>query len=161
MPEADLVTVLQEVVGDIAVGECVTGRHAIADVVDDELRVLGVEGDASLVAKAYSTDHHELVVRPDSIALTEKLVRHFDEPFADSSAIPTFLVAQLARESVTVALSGDGNTAAVGGQEDFDGANDAGAVWIALFLLAAGLAHGTDLWMRWRRRPHGVRRAFQ
>jgi len=63
---------------------------------------------AALVARRYGTDHHELVVRPDSVSLVEKLVHHFDEPFADSSAIPTYLVSEFAAQHVTVALSGDG-----------------------------------------------------
>jgi asparagine synthase (glutamine-hydrolysing) len=74
---------------------------------------------AKLVAKAYATDHHELVVRPDSIALTQKLVRHFDEPFADSSAIPTYLVSEFARRHVTVALSGDGGDELFAGYDSF------------------------------------------
>ncbi len=63
---------------------------------------------ASLVAHRYATEHHELMVRPDSVSLVEKLVHHFDEPFADSSAIPTYLVSEFAAQHVTVALSGDG-----------------------------------------------------
>jgi asparagine synthase (glutamine-hydrolysing) len=63
---------------------------------------------ARLVAKKYNTEHHELIVEPESITLLEKLVRAFDEPFADNSAIPTYYVSKFAREKVTVALSGDG-----------------------------------------------------
>ena len=51
---------------------------------------------ARLVAERYGTDHHELVVRPDAVELLPKLVEAFDEPFADSSAIPTYLVSELA-----------------------------------------------------------------
>ncbi|MGE0456256.1 MAG: asparagine synthase (glutamine-hydrolyzing) [Vicinamibacteria bacterium] len=68
----------------------------------DELRY------ARLVAERYGTDHHELVVRPDAAEVLPRLVEHFGEPFADSSAIPTYYVAKLAREHVTVALNGDG-----------------------------------------------------
>lgn len=63
---------------------------------------------ARQVAHRYGTDHHELTVRPEAVQLAESLPGYFDEPFADVSAIPTYLVSQLARESVTVALSGDG-----------------------------------------------------
>jgi asparagine synthase (glutamine-hydrolysing) len=63
---------------------------------------------ARLVAEQYKTDHHEFVVKPDSVELVEKLVRHFDEPFGDSSAIPTWIVSELARRHVTVVLTGDG-----------------------------------------------------
>ena len=63
---------------------------------------------AALVAKKYKTDHHEIVVRPDSVSLINKLVHHYDEPFADSSAIPTYIVSEFAARHVKVALSGDG-----------------------------------------------------
>ena len=63
---------------------------------------------ARMVAEKYGTDHHEVVVKPDSVALTEKLVGHFDEPFGDSSAIPTSIVSEIARRHVTVVLTGDG-----------------------------------------------------
>jgi asparagine synthase (glutamine-hydrolysing) len=53
------------------------------------------------------TDHHEFVVEPNCVEILPKLLRHYDEPFADSSAIPTYYVAQLTREHVTVALTGD------------------------------------------------------
>ena len=63
---------------------------------------------AGMVAKQYSTDHHEILVRPDSVDLISKLAWHFDEPFADSSAIPTYIVSEFAARHVKVALSGDG-----------------------------------------------------
>jgi asparagine synthase (glutamine-hydrolysing) len=63
---------------------------------------------AALVAKKYGTEHHQILVRPDSVELITRLVRHFGEPFADSSAIPTFLVSEFAARHVKVALSGDG-----------------------------------------------------
>jgi len=63
---------------------------------------------ARVVAERYRTDHHELVVRPDAVDLLSRMVAQFGEPFGDSSCIPTFLVSQLARGDVTVALSGDG-----------------------------------------------------
>ena len=63
---------------------------------------------ARIVAERYGTDHHELIVKPDITGLISKLVWHFDEPFGDSSAIPTYYLSEMTRQSVTVALSGDG-----------------------------------------------------
>ncbi|HTI39453.1 MAG TPA: asparagine synthase (glutamine-hydrolyzing) [Vicinamibacterales bacterium] len=70
---------------------------------------------ARLVARKYSTDHHEFVVRPDALSLLPSLVWHYNEPYADSSAIPTFVLSELTRRYVTVALNGDG------GDENFAG----------------------------------------
>jgi asparagine synthase (glutamine-hydrolysing) len=63
---------------------------------------------ARLTAEKFGTDHHEFFVTPDICAVVDELVWHFDEPFADSSAIPTYMVSKLARDHVTVVLSGDG-----------------------------------------------------
>jgi asparagine synthase (glutamine-hydrolysing) len=63
---------------------------------------------ARLTAKKFGTDHHEFFVTPEICDIVDELVWHFDEPFADSSAIPTYMVSKLAREHVTVILSGDG-----------------------------------------------------
>ncbi len=60
------------------------------------------------VARQFGTDHHEHVVRCNALDIVDKLVWHYDEPFADSSAIPTYYVSGVARQYVTVALGGDG-----------------------------------------------------
>jgi len=70
---------------------------------------------ARQVADLYGTDHHELVVRPDVLDILPLLARSFDEPYADSSAIPSYYLAAMARESVVVALNGDGGDEALGG----------------------------------------------
>ena len=63
---------------------------------------------ARLTAKKFGTDHHEFIVTPDICEVVDQLAWHFDEPFADSSAIPTYVVSKLAREHVKVVLTGDG-----------------------------------------------------
>ena len=70
---------------------------------------------ARRVAELFDTEHHEAVVEPDAVDLAPKLVRHYGEPFADSSAIPSFHLAEMTRRHVTVALNGDG------GDESFAG----------------------------------------
>jgi asparagine synthase (glutamine-hydrolysing) len=70
---------------------------------------------ARQVARRFDTDHHELVVRPDAIELLPRIVGAFDEPFADASALPTYLVAELAAGSVKVAMSGEGADELFGG----------------------------------------------
>ena len=74
---------------------------------------------AAAVARHYATDHHEMIVRPDAIGLVGRLVSHFDEPFADSSAIPTLILSEETRRHVAVALSGDGGDEFFGGYESF------------------------------------------
>jgi asparagine synthase (glutamine-hydrolysing) len=70
---------------------------------------------ARQVAQRYGTDHHEFIVRPDATQIFDKLVWHYNEPYADASAIPTYYLSELARRHVTVALNGDA------GDENFAG----------------------------------------
>jgi asparagine synthase (glutamine-hydrolysing) len=80
-----------------------------------EERSFDERADARLVAERYATNHHELLVKPDPRLLFETLADVFDEPFADSSALPTYLVSQLAADHVKVALSGEGGDELFGG----------------------------------------------
>lgn len=64
--------------------------------------------DARIVAKHLGTDHHEMMIKPSALDVLPDLVWHLDEPFGDSSAVPTYYVCRAARQHVTVALSGDG-----------------------------------------------------
>jgi asparagine synthase (glutamine-hydrolysing) len=74
---------------------------------------------ARTIARRYGTDHHELVVEPDAAELLPTIAAAFDEPFADSSALPTYLVSQLAAQHVKVALSGEGGDELFGGYETY------------------------------------------
>jgi asparagine synthase (glutamine-hydrolysing) len=74
---------------------------------------------ARIVSRHFGTVHHELVVRPDAVGMLDALVSHFDEPFGDASAIPTWYVSRLAGEHVTVVLSGDGGDELFGGYDRY------------------------------------------
>ena len=74
---------------------------------------------ARRIAERHRTAHHEYVVHPDAVDLVERLVWHHDQPFGDSSAVPTFLLSEVTRGEVTVALSGDGGDELFAGYERF------------------------------------------
>src|SRR6185436_13543701 len=69
------------------------------------------------VANRYKTEHQEIILKPDVLDILPSLVSEYGEPFADSSAIPTYYVSKAAREHVTVALTGDGGDELFGGYD--------------------------------------------
>src|SRR6185503_13962430 len=104
----------------------------MAELVPGRLKtfVVGFEGHsfyderepALQVARHLGSEHHASVVKPDAAALVETLLHHHDEPFGDSSALPTYLVAQEARRHVTVVLNGDGGDETFAGYDRFQAA---------------------------------------
>jgi asparagine synthase (glutamine-hydrolysing) len=124
-------TVKLHLVADVPVGAFLSGGvdssvvvASCADAGQEGLQTfsIGFEEDdfselpfARQVSKRFGTRHQEEIVRPDAVHLLDELTRYYDEPFGDSSAIPTFLVSQLASRSVKVVLSGDGGDEAFGG----------------------------------------------
>ena len=74
---------------------------------------------AKVIADRFKTDHHEYIVKPDAIELLPKLVWNYNEPYADSSALPSYYVAKMTRQKVKVALNGDGGDEGFGGYERF------------------------------------------
>ncbi len=74
---------------------------------------------ARRIAERFGTQHEELVIEPKALDLTQKLIRHLDEPLGDFSIFPTYLVSEMARRSVKVALSGDGGDEVFGGYEHY------------------------------------------
>ncbi|WP_444995801.1 asparagine synthase (glutamine-hydrolyzing) [Aliikangiella sp. IMCC44359] len=76
-------------------------------------------GDARMIAEHVQSEHHEFIVEANAVDMLDKLVWHFDEPFADSSAIPTYLVSEMAAKHVKMVLSGDGGDEAFGGYDRY------------------------------------------
>ncbi|MFC2149640.1 asparagine synthase (glutamine-hydrolyzing) [Candidatus Auribacterota bacterium] len=124
-------SVNEELISDVPIGAFLSGGIDSSTVVIAMCELLGKKVKtfsigfggsnydeleyAREIAKKYNTDHHELDVKPNMIELLPELVSYLDEPFADSSIIPTYLVSKLAREHVTVSLSGDGGDEFFGG----------------------------------------------
>ncbi len=74
---------------------------------------------ARITARHFNTEHHEFIVTPDVCKIVEEIIWHHDEPFADVSSIPTYIVSKMAREHVTVVLSGDGGDELFGGYDRY------------------------------------------
>jgi asparagine synthase (glutamine-hydrolysing) len=128
-----LQTVRMQLVSDVPLGAFLSGGLDSSTIVAVMARLtgrpvktysIGYEGEdryynelayAKIVAQAFRTEHHEILVRSEAAELLPKLIWHLDEPVADSACLTTYLVSKLARESVTVILSG------VGGDELFGG----------------------------------------
>ncbi|MEN6404985.1 MAG: asparagine synthase (glutamine-hydrolyzing) [Thermoguttaceae bacterium] len=107
---------------------------------------------ARVAAQRFGTIHEEFQVRPDAMAILPRLVWHYDEPMADSSAVPTWYVSELTRRHVTVALSGDG------GDELFAGYPRYLAVWLAEgFDRLPGVLRRLLAGRFWQRLPSGTR----
>ena len=92
-----------------------TERPVITNSIGFHDRLLNELPVAGAIAAYLKTDHHEYVVEPKVLDVLQKIAWHFDEPFADSSAVPTWYVCEMARRTVTVALSGDGGDESFGG----------------------------------------------
>ncbi len=126
--------------------------------------------DARSTARHFGAEHHEQVVTPDCVRVAETLAYHYDEPFADASAIPTFHVAELARKHVTVCLSGDGGDelfagytpyadalarVAPAGIETLRSVVGVGAKLVPVHARGKGrlttMSHGPEAWFVWRR----------
>ncbi|MBI1749153.1 MAG: asparagine synthase (glutamine-hydrolyzing) [Acidobacteria bacterium] len=166
LTEADCTARIREIVrdavrirmfSDVPLGAFLSGGldsstvvAAMAEVSDRPVETFSIGFDdasfdelpyAETVAKKFRTNHHTFRCTPDALEVLPILVHHYDEPFADSSAIPTYYVSKIARQLVTVALSGDGGDETFAGYTRYDLALDAEAkrralsdsVWRAAF----------------------------
>ncbi|MBI3332936.1 MAG: asparagine synthase (glutamine-hydrolyzing) [Candidatus Omnitrophica bacterium] len=117
---------------------------------------IGFEGDprfnethyAEIAARRFRTDHTVFTVTPQSFDLLERLVSYHDQPFGDSSAVPAYLLSELTRQQVTVALTGDGGDELFAGYTRFWAALAAervpGSVWAGMDLLLRGIPSGSE-----------------
>jgi asparagine synthase (glutamine-hydrolysing) len=94
---------------------------------------------ARQVAERFGTEHHEFILEPDALEVLPKMVEHFGEPFADPAAIPTWYLARLTRQHVTVALNGDGGDEAFAGYQRYYGDPVADAYGRVPLLLRHGI----------------------
>jgi asparagine synthase (glutamine-hydrolysing) len=112
---------------------------------------------ARQVARKFGTDHQEEIVTPDAVTLLDELTRYYDEPFADASAIPTYLVSRLAARSVKVVLTGDGGDEAFGGYARYAHDLKEGAVrrWLPGWFRRGALGPLASVWPKadWLPRP--------
>lgn len=106
------------------------------------------------VAKHLGTEHEELQVTPDGVSILPKIVWHYDEPFSDSSAIPTWYLSEMTRKHVTVSLSGDG------GDELFAGYPRYKAVWMASQLDRLGPIRSFLAAQAWQKLPGSKQKSF-
>jgi asparagine synthase (glutamine-hydrolysing) len=128
-----LETVRSQMVSDVPLGAFLSGGidsslivAAMARVTKNPVKTYSIGYElpyAKAVAKAFGTDHHEIIVRPEVSNLLPKLVWHLDEPIADSACLTTYLVSKLARQSVKVILSGVGGDELFGGYRRYLGAS--------------------------------------
>ncbi len=82
-------------------------------------RTFDESAQARAVASKFNTDHHELIVEPDAVAMVTEIVKALDEPLGDSSLLPTYLVSELASQEVKVVLTGEGSDELFGGYETY------------------------------------------
>jgi asparagine synthase (glutamine-hydrolysing) len=86
---------------------------------------------ARRIAHRFETEHEEFILKPQALELTEFLINHLDEPFGDFSIFPTYLVSKMARQHVTVILSGDGGDELFAGYEHYQAQKLAQKAWLA------------------------------
>ena len=91
------------------------GRPVITNSIGFEDKEFNELSTAGLVARELKTEHHEHIVKPNALESVPKIAEHFDEPMADSSAVPMWYLCQMARSTMTAALSGDGGDESFGG----------------------------------------------